>query len=141
MMDRNQSASTTSLVMPQLATRGRLRSAVTMMFVIVALVVVAVGLWLGLDRLFIDRSPIVVGILHSQTGAMAVSENSMIEAEILALEEINAAGGLLGREIQWVIADGASDWPTIAVDDSWSSLSRAAAVFAGRTQVPHVRCG
>ena len=138
MMDRNQSASTTSLVMPQLATRGRLRSAVTMMFVIVALVVVAVGLWLGLDRLFIDRSPIVVGILHSQTGAMAVSENSMIEAEILALEEINAAGGLLGREIQWVIADGASDWPTFATqaeklirDDKvcvvfgcWTSASR-----------------
>jgi urea transport system substrate-binding protein len=100
--------------------------------------VVAVGLWLGLDRLFVDRSPIVVGILHSQTGAMAVSENSMIEAEILALEEINAAGGLLGREIQWVIADGASDWPTFATqaeklirDDKvcvvfgcWTSASR-----------------
>jgi len=42
--------------------------------------------WLGIDRLLIDRSPIVVGILHSQTGPMAISEKSMIDAEVLALE-------------------------------------------------------
>jgi urea transport system substrate-binding protein len=70
--------------------------------------------WLVIDRLFVDRSPIVVGILHSQTGPMAVSEKSMIEAEVLALEQINQAGGLLGRKVRWVIADGASDWPTFA---------------------------
>ena len=70
--------------------------------------------WLGIDRLLVDRSPIVVGILHSQTGPMAVSERSMIDAEVLALEEINRAGGLLGRQVRWVIADGASDWPTFA---------------------------
>jgi urea transport system substrate-binding protein len=58
--------------------------------------------------------PIVVGILHSQTGPMKISEQSMIDAEVLALEEINAGGGLLGRRIQWVIADGRSDWPTFA---------------------------
>ena len=40
--------------------------------------------------------PIRVGILHSKTGPMAISEQSMIDAEILAVEEINAAGGLLG---------------------------------------------
>jgi urea transport system substrate-binding protein len=38
----------------------------------------------------------------------------MIEAEVLALEEINRGGGLLGRRVRWVIADGASDWPTFA---------------------------
>ena len=70
--------------------------------------------WFALDRFFVDRSPIVVGILHSQTGPMAVSEKSMIDAEVLALEQINQAGGLLGRKIRWVIADGASDWPTFA---------------------------
>jgi urea transport system substrate-binding protein len=58
--------------------------------------------------------PIVVGILHSQTGAMEISERSMIDAEVLALEEINAHGGLLGRRVKWVIADGRSDWPTFA---------------------------
>ncbi|MFM8292702.1 MAG: urea ABC transporter substrate-binding protein [Planctomycetia bacterium] len=70
--------------------------------------------WFTLDRLLVDRRPIVVGILHSQTGPMAVSERSMIDAEVLALEEINAAGGLLGRPVRWVVADGASDWPTFA---------------------------
>jgi len=70
--------------------------------------------WLLLDRLLIDRSPIVVGILHSQTGSMAVSEQGMIDAEVLVLEQINRAGGLLGRPVRWVIADGGSDWPTFA---------------------------
>jgi len=70
--------------------------------------------WLLLDRLLVDRRPIVVGILHSRSGPMAVSENAMIDAEVLALEEINRAGGLLGRPVRWVIADGASDSPTFA---------------------------
>ena len=73
----------------------------------------AAGWWL-LDRLLVDRSPIVVGILHSRTGPMAVSENAMIDAEVLALGEINRAGGLLGRPVRWVVADGASDWQTFA---------------------------
>lgn len=77
-------------------------------------IVGCVAVWLIVDRLAIDRRPIVVGILHSQTGPMAVSERSMIDAEVLALEQINAAGGLLGRPVRWVIADGASDWPTFA---------------------------
>jgi urea transport system substrate-binding protein len=83
--------------------------------VMVALIGIAGGAWFGIDRALVDRSPIVVGILHSQTGPMAVSEKSMVEAEILALEQINKAGGLLGRQVSWVIADGASDWPTFAV--------------------------
>jgi len=58
--------------------------------------------------------PIVVGILHSMTGPMEISEKSMVDAEVLALKEINADGGLLGRRVDWVIADGASDWPTYA---------------------------
>jgi urea transport system substrate-binding protein len=59
-------------------------------------------------------SPIRVGLLHSQTGPLKISELSMIDAEVLALEEINARGGLLGRRLQGVIADGQSDWPTFA---------------------------
>ncbi len=58
--------------------------------------------------------PIRVGILHSENGPMAISEKSMIDAEILALEEINDNGGLLGRRVEWVKADGRSDWPTFA---------------------------
>ncbi len=58
--------------------------------------------------------PIRVGLLHSKTGPMAISERSMIDAELLALEEINARGGLLGRRLEPVVADGRSDWPTFA---------------------------
>ena len=72
------------------------------------------AVWWTVDRVLLDRQPIVVGILHSQTGPMAISELSMVDAEVLALEELNADGGLLGRPIRWVIADGASDWPTFA---------------------------
>ena len=70
--------------------------------------------WFLLDRLLVDRSPILVGILHSQTGPMAVSEQGMIDAEVLVLEQINRAGGLLGRPVRWVIADGGSDPQTFA---------------------------
>jgi urea transport system substrate-binding protein len=72
----------------------------------------AVSLW-GILRHFksVER-PIRVGILHSKTGAMAISEESMIDAEVLALSEINQNGGLLGRPVEWVVADGQSDWPT-----------------------------
>ena len=55
------------------------------------------------------RPPIVVGLLHSQTGPLAISEKSLIDAEILALEEINARGGVAGRPLKWEIADGRSD--------------------------------
>jgi urea transport system substrate-binding protein len=77
-------------------------------------VVITVGClaWLAVDWFKDARKPILVGILHSQTGPMAISEKSMIDAEVLAIEEINAAGGLLGRPIEAVIRDGASDWPT-----------------------------
>ena len=45
---------------------------------------------------------------------MKISEKSMIDAEIMALKEINQSGGLLGRQVEWVVADGRSDWPTFA---------------------------
>jgi urea transport system substrate-binding protein len=45
--------------------------------------------------------PITVGLLHSQTGTLAISETAVRDAEILAIEEINAAGGLLGRPIEF----------------------------------------
>ncbi|MDK3155809.1 urea ABC transporter substrate-binding protein [Kamptonema cortianum] len=57
---------------------------------------------------------IKVGILHSLSGTMAISEKSVVDAEQLAIEEINQAGGVLGKQIQAVVEDGASDWPTFA---------------------------
>jgi urea transport system substrate-binding protein len=61
-----------------------------------------------------DRRPIRVGILHSLTGSMAISEGSVAQATQMALDEVNASGGLLGRPVQAVQVDGRSDWPTFA---------------------------
>lgn len=83
---------------------------------------------------------IKVGILHSLSGTMAISETTVVEAEQLAIEEINAAGGVLGKQIEAVVEDGGSDWPTFAekatklidqdkvvtVFGCWTSASRQA---------------
>ncbi len=53
--------------------------------------------------------PIKVGLLHSLTGPLSVMERPMVEAESLAIEEINEGGGLLGRPVEKVIEDGRSD--------------------------------
>lgn len=53
---------------------------------------------------------IKVGILHSLSGTMAISETTVVEAEKLAIKEINAAGGIGGKMIEAIIEDGASDW-------------------------------
>ena len=53
--------------------------------------------------------PIRVGILHSLTGTMAYSEGPVVDVTLLALDEINRGGGLLGRRVEASIADGRSD--------------------------------
>lgn len=57
---------------------------------------------------------IKVGILHSLSGTMAISETTVVDAELMAIEEINKAGGILGKQIEVVKEDGNSDWPTFA---------------------------
>ncbi len=57
---------------------------------------------------------VTVGLLHSLTGSMAISEASVRDAEVLAIEEINAAGGVLGKQIEYIEEDGASEPSTFA---------------------------
>jgi urea transport system substrate-binding protein len=90
--------------------------------------------------LAVTDSTVTVGILHSVTGTMAISETGSVEAEKLAISQINALGGVLGRKIEFIQEDGASDWPTFAeksrkllVNDKtaavfgcWTSASRKA---------------
>jgi urea transport system substrate-binding protein len=78
--------------------------------VVIALVVA----WFACDSWCVNRQPIKVGILHSLTGTMAISETSVRDATLLAIEEINTAGGVLGRRIEPVVADGRSDWSVFA---------------------------
>jgi len=90
--------------------------------------------------LAVTDDTVTVGILHSVTGTMAISETGSVQAEKLAIEQINAAGGVLGRQIDFIQEDGASDWPTFsekarkllvndkvaAVFGCWTSASRKA---------------
>jgi urea transport system substrate-binding protein len=64
--------------------------------------------------LAVTDTEVTVGILHSVTGTMAISETGSVEAEKLAISQINEAGGVLGRKIKFIQEDGASDWPTFA---------------------------
>jgi len=90
--------------------------------------------------LAVTDDTVTVGILHSVTGTMAISETGSVQAEKLAIKQINAEGGVLGRQIKYIQEDGASDWPTFAekakkllVSDKvasvfgcWTSASRKA---------------
>ncbi|MFP3848132.1 urea ABC transporter substrate-binding protein [Pseudomonas sp. W5-01] len=90
--------------------------------------------------LAVTPTEVTVGQLHSATGTMAISETGSIQAERLAIDQINASGGILGRQIKIIQEDGASDWPTFAekarkllVNDKvatvfgcWTSASRKA---------------
>lgn len=90
--------------------------------------------------LAVTDDTVTVGILHSVTGTMAISETGSVQAEKLAIKQINEMGGVLGRQIEVIQEDGASDWPTFAekarkllVNDKvasvmgcWTSASRKA---------------
>jgi urea transport system substrate-binding protein len=77
---------------------------------------------------------IPVGILHSLSGSMAISEVSVKDSELLAISEINAAGGVLGKQLKPVIEDGATDWPTFAEKaQKLISTDKVAATFGGWT--------
>lgn len=55
-----------------------------------------------------------VGVLHSLSGTMAISETSLRDVLLFTFDEINAAGGVMGKMIEPVVVDGASDWPLFA---------------------------
>jgi urea transport system substrate-binding protein len=81
-----------------------------------------------------SESEIKVGLLHSLSGTMAISEVTVRDAELLAIEEINKAGGVLGKKLVPVVEDGSSDWPTFA--EKATKLIRqdkVATVFGGWT--------
>jgi urea transport system substrate-binding protein len=82
----------------------------------------------------VEGEEVKVGILHSLSGTMAMSETSVKDAELLAIEEINAAGGVLGKKIVPVIEDGASE-PSVFSERATKLLQQddVAVVFGGWT--------
>lgn len=81
---------------------------------------------------------IKVGILHSLSGTMAISETSLKDVALMTIDEINAKGGVLGKKLEPVIVDPASNWPlfaekarqliandhVVAIFGCWTSVSR-----------------
>ncbi len=55
-----------------------------------------------------------IGILHSLSGTMAISETSLRDVVLMAVEELNANGGVLGKKVEPVVVDPASNWPLFA---------------------------
>ncbi|MBU4610753.1 urea ABC transporter substrate-binding protein [Achromobacter sp. GG226] len=87
-----------------------------------------------------DKTPIKVGILHSLSGTMAISETSLKDVALMTIAQMNAEGGVLGRKLEPVVVDPASNWPLFAersrqlltqdkvsaVFGCWTSVSRKA---------------
>lgn len=85
-----------------------------------------------------DTGPIKVGILHSLSGTMAISETSLKDTALMTIADINKNGGVMGRQLQPVVVDPASNWPLFAekarqlltqdkcavVFGCWTSVSR-----------------
>lgn len=87
------------------ATRGRWRPSLRATVVVCAIALVAAWAVFRLRQ----REPIRIGVLHSLSGTMAISERSLVNAVTLAVEEINARGGLLDRPVEVILADGRSE--------------------------------
>src|SRR6218665_1167524 len=60
------------------------------------------------------QDSIKVGILHSLSGTMAISETVLKDTVLMAIDEINASGGVLGKKLEPVVVDPASNWPLFA---------------------------
>ena len=88
---------------------------VTCMLLIATTIVIAAIIALVMSSssdLETQNKPVKIGILHSLSGTMAISERSVVDAALLAVDEINAGGGVIGRQILPVVVDGQSDWIT-----------------------------
>src|SRR5712675_1575969 len=84
------------------------------------------------------QGTIKVGVLHSLSGTMAISETVLKDVTLMAIEEINAKGGVMGKKLEAVVVDPASNWPLFAekarqlltqdkvavVFGCWTSVSR-----------------
>ena len=92
----------------------------------------------GLPSAIAQSNTIKVGVLHSLSGTMAISETALKDTVLMTIDEINAKGGVLGKKLEAVVVDPASNWPlfaekarqlitqdkVVAVFGCWTSVSR-----------------
>jgi urea transport system substrate-binding protein len=84
---------------------------------LVVLAILGVAAFIAWRQYFVPAPPIKIGVLHSLTGTMATSEKPLVDGVRLAVEEINAQGGLLGRQLEMIVADSRSD-PDVAAAEA-----------------------
>ena len=71
------------------------------------------------------QDTIKVGVLHSLSGTMAISETTLKDTVLMLIAEQNAKGGLLGKQLEAVVVDPASDWPHFAEKArEWLTVSK-----------------
>ena len=88
-----------------------------------------------------QEDTIKVGVLHSLSGTMAISETTLKDVMLMLVEEQNKKGGLLGRQIEPVVVDIASDWPLAAEKArELIEVNGVDAVFGCWTSVCRSRC-
>ena len=88
-----------------------------------------------------EGGTVKIGVLHSLTGTMAISEISLRDAVLMAVEEINAAGGVMGKKIEPVVVDPASDWPMFAEKAKYLiNQAKVAVTFGCWTSVSRKSC-
>jgi urea transport system substrate-binding protein len=72
----------------------------------------AIGL--GSSSLYAQQKTVKIGVLHSLSGTMAISETVLKDTVLMAVDEINAKGGVMGYKVEPVVVDPASNWPLFA---------------------------
>jgi len=100
--------------------------------------VLGLGLALGLSVVLSARAEdtIKVGVLHSLSGTMAISETTLKDTILMLVDQQNKKGGLLGKKLEAVVVDPASDWPLFAEKArELLSKDKVAAVFGCWTSV------
>ncbi|ASJ75420.1 urea ABC transporter substrate-binding protein [Granulosicoccus antarcticus] len=100
------------------------------------LAMTAIGLTTLSLSLQAQEDTIKVGILHSLSGTMAISETTLKDTMLMLIEQQNANGGLLGKQLEAVVVDPASDWPLFA-EKARELIDKngVAAIFGGWTSV------
>ncbi len=85
---------------------------------------------------FAQQKTVKVGVLHSLSGTMAISETVLKDVALMAFEEINAKGGVMGMKIEPIVVDPASNWPLFAEKArQLITQDKVAAVFGCWTSV------
>ena len=122
--------------------RSKVRDVVTTGRAAVAYCVALSGLFFFCCSNRSAREPIRIGVLHSLSGTMALSERPVIDATLLAVEDLNVRGGLLGRRVEAFTADAKSDPATSASEaERLITRDKVAALFGCWTSASrkHVR--